>query len=448
MAFAECFVCQHRISLIEVFAITHQHFRIGNLDQFTEVFAGIYVADSKVTSCLWNRMVFFPVIQRIDFCTADSGYVHQTIWSTVKETFICAVNQPWPVGKYQSSAVFYVSAQFFFVSVFKHICHRSCQDFVVCKVMFHCNNVNIQPLLSQCTIVFLYVFVIMHIFISRSLYICDRPVVFTVIENRCQRFHVSSNRFLNLFQSFSNLCHFTENTSIVFTVMIDHRTVEFLWSTLTLTELEIQNTVWTVSNCLKRSSQKHSRFLKFIDRFPVRCRRAGFHKNERSLLDAAHQVMLHRRINGCDIFFFFVPSRIVIPGDNIENIFEFLIIQAVIIIHQVCRYRQFWTALTDCIYFIFDKVDRLVCHKTFPVKFQSMKFIFTFCGRTFNLIKTVVDMTPECGTPAFVEVFNRTIFLFQPLSELRLTQWAVAFTAKFIGNMPQHNCRMFAESFR
>ena len=56
-------------------------------------------------------------------------------------------------------------------------------------------------------------------------------------------------------------------------------------------------------------------------------------------------------------------------------------------------------------------------------------------------------MTPERGTPAFVEVFNRTIFLFQPLSELRLTQRAVAFTAKFIGNMPQHNCRMFAESF-
>ena len=76
-----------------------------------------------------------------------------------------------------------------------------------------------------------------------------------------------------------------------------------------------------------------------------------------------------------------------------------------------------------------------------------MKFIFTFCRRTFNLIKAVVDVAPECSTPTLVEIFDRAVFLFQPLSELRLTQRAMAFAAKFIGNMPQHNCRMFAESF-
>ena len=56
-------------------------------------------------------------------------------------------------------------------------------------------------------------------------------------------------------------------------------------------------------------------------------------------------------------------------------------------------------------------------------------------------------MAPESSAPAFVKILDRAIFLFQPLSELRLTQWAVAFTTKFIGNMPQHNCRMFAKSF-
>ena len=202
-----------------------------------------------------------------------------------------------------------------------------------------------------------------------------------------------------------------------------------------------------MSNCLKRSSQKHSRFLKFIDRFPVRCRRAGFHKKERSFLDTAHQIMLHSCINCCDILFFFVPSWIVIPGDNIENIFKFLIIQAVKIIHQICGYRQFGTALTDCVYFIFDKVDRLICHKTFPVKFQSMKFIFTLRRRAFNLIKTVINMTPECGAPMFIKIFDCSIFLFQPLSELRLTQRTMAFSAELVGYVPQHNCRMFAESF-
>ena len=207
--------------------------------------------------------------------------------------------------------------------------------------MFHRDNIYIQSLFSQRAVVLLHIFTIMHIFISRSLYICDCPVIFTVIEYRCLRLHVSSNRLLNLFQNFSNLCHFAENTGIIFAVMIDHCTVELFGSPLTLAELEVQNTVRTVSNCLQRSCQKHSRFLKFIDRFPVGCRRAGFHQKERCFLDTAHQVMLHCHINSCNIFFFFVPSRIVIPGDNIENIFEFLIIQAVIIIHQVCRYRQF-----------------------------------------------------------------------------------------------------------
>ena len=400
-----------------------------------------------MASSLWDRMVFFPVIKSVDLCTADSCYVHQSVWSSVKEAFVCTVYQSGPVGKYQSSSIFYIGAEFFFVSVFEHICHRSCQNFVVCKVMFHCNNVDIQSLFSQCTVVLLHIFTIVHIFVSRSLYIRDRPVVFTVIENSYLRFHVGSNSLLNLFQNLSNLCYFTENTGIFFAVMIDHSTVEFLGSALTLTKLEIQNTVRTVSNCLERTCQKHSRFFEFVDRFPVRCRRAGFHKKERRFLDAAHQVVLHCRVNSCDIFLFFVPSRIVVPGYNIKNIFEFFVIQTVKIIHQIGGHRQFRTSFTNRINLIFDKVDRLICDKTLPVKFQCMKFIFTLRGWAFDLIKTVVNVAPECCAPALVEVFDRAIFFFQPFSELRLAQRAMAFSTELVGDMPQHNCRMFAESF-
>ena len=68
---------------------------------------------------------------------------------------------------------------------------------------------------------------------------------------------------------------------------------------------KIQHAVRTMCYSLERCSQMHSRFFKFVDRFPVRCRRTGFHKKKWFLPDTAHQVMLHRRINGCDIFFFF-----------------------------------------------------------------------------------------------------------------------------------------------
>ena len=93
MAFAKCLVCQHRISLIEVFAITHQYFCIRNLDQFAKVFTGIYVTDSKMTSRLRDRMIFFPVIERICLCAAESRHIHKPIWSSAKEASVSTINQ-------------------------------------------------------------------------------------------------------------------------------------------------------------------------------------------------------------------------------------------------------------------------------------------------------------------------------------------------------------------
>ena len=55
-------------------------------------------------------------------------------------------------------------------------------------------------------------------------------------------------------------------------------------------------------------------------------------------------------------------------------------------------------------------------------------------------------MTPESRTPAFVEIFDRAVFLFQPFTELCLAQRAVAFSTELVGDVPQHNRRMFAES--
>ena len=188
-------------------------------------------------------MVFFPVIQRIDFCAAESGHIHKPIRSSAKEASVGAVNQSRPVGKHQSSAVFHISTKLFFVSVLEHICHRSRHNFIIGKGMFHCDHIHIQPLFSQRAVVLLHIFTIMHIFISRSLYICDRPVIFTVIEYRCLRLHVSSNRFLNLFQSFSNLCHFFKYAGIISAIMVNYRSMELFRSATALAELEVQNTV-------------------------------------------------------------------------------------------------------------------------------------------------------------------------------------------------------------
>ena len=56
-------------------------------------------------------------------------------------------------------------------------------------------------------------------------------------------------------------------------------------------------------------------------------------------------------------------------------------------------------------------------------------------------------MAPESSTPAFIKVLDRAVFFFQPFTELRLAQRAVAFSSKLVRDMPQHNCRMSAKSF-
>ena len=150
--------------------------------------------------------------------------------------------------------------------------------------------------------------------------------------------------------------------------MIDHCTMELLRSSLALAKLEIQHAVRTMCYSLERCSQMHSRFFKFVDRFPVRCRRTGFHKKEWFLPDTAHQIMLHFRINCSKIFFFFVPAWIIIPRYHVQNILEFFVIQTVIIIHQIRRHRDFRSSLPESCYFRLHEIDCLFRHKPLPVQ--------------------------------------------------------------------------------
>ena len=206
--------------------------------------------------------------------------------------------------------------------------------------MFHTDDIGIIAFSSKCTILFLHIFLVMHIFVSRSLSIFQRPVIFPVVENSHWRLGHTSHSFLNLLQYLSYLSHFTENSGIIATIVIDHRTMEFLRSTLALAKLEIQNAVGTMSNCLQRSSQMHSRFFQFVDRLPVGCGRTGFHQKERRFFDASHKVVLHGSIHCYGIIVFFMPAWVIIPGCDIHNILKFLIIQSVVVIHQVGSRRK------------------------------------------------------------------------------------------------------------
>ena len=286
-----------------------------------------------------NTGIFFPVIKRIDFFCTDACCFHETVRRSPKITFIRLIYKSGPVGNYQCTSIFSKGTKLFGVSVIEHIGHRYCYQLIIRQVMFHTDNIGIITFSSKCTILFLYVFLVMHIFISRSLGIFQRPVIFTVIKNSHRRLRYTSHSFLDLFQNFSYLCHFTKNSGIITAIVIDHRTVEFLGGTLTLAELEIQDTVGTMGDCLQGSSQMHSRFFQLIDRLPVGCRRTGFHQKERCFFDTPHKVVLQGSIHCCGIVVFFMPAWVIIPGSDIHNILKLFIVKSVVVVHQIggCR---------------------------------------------------------------------------------------------------------------
>ena len=64
-----------------------------------------------------------------------------------------------------------------------------------------------------------------------------------------------------------------------------------------------------------------------------------------------------------------------------------------------------------------------------------------FTGR-FHLRPVGVTVAPERCPPRLIEVFQRSIALFQPLAEFFLTQRAIAVARKLVGQVPEDDCRM------
>ena len=140
-----------------------------------------------------------------------------------------------------------------------------------------------------------------------------------------------------------------------------------------------------------------------------------------------HSVIISR-IDHC----FFMPCRVSIPGNHINFFCNFKVIQTSEIMHQICGCRKCASTLSQRGNLLMNEVCCLMSNKTFPVQVQCMKLCLTNFRRTFNLIKTVVSMAPECCAPLIIQVFNRLIFLFQPVTKCFLAKRTMAFSAILI----------------
>ena len=110
--------------------------------------------------------------------------------------------------------------------------------------------------------------------------------------------------------------------------------------------------------------------------------------------------------------------------------------------HQVSSSGKCTSSLSQCCNLMMNEIRCLMSNKSFPVQIQCMKLCLTNLRRTLNLVKAVIGMTPESGTPLIIQVFNSLVFLFQPVTKCFLAQRAVTFSTIFIGNMPQDHTRM------
>ena len=89
-------------------------------------------------------------------------------------------------------------------------------------------------------------------------------------------------------------------------------------------------------------------------------------------------------------------------------------------------------------------------HKSSPVQIQGMRPCLTDLRRSLNLVKVIISMTPEGGTPTVIQILDSLIFFLQPFAKCILAQRTVAFSAILIGNVPQNHawmCSYFLRQF-
>ena len=90
----------------------------------------------------------------------------------------------------------------------------------------------------------------------------------------------------------------------------------------------------------------------------------------------------------------------------------------------------------------------LVADEAFPVQCKPLHGVFSLRGGAFDLRPFGVIVAPEPGVPRLVDRFQRAVPCLEPAAERGLTQFTVAVTAHFVGDMPEQNSRVTAELLR
>lgn len=189
----------------------------------------------------------------------------------------------------------------------------------------------------------------------------------------------------------------------------------------------------------------HTGALQLADILPVRHARRAFHQHERpAAFKRAIDVMNKSNIGSKPAVFLpaVVPCRIRIPRDDIKQIGKLPIIQSGIRSHKIRRHRQIRVKRTDVGDFMPAKINRLIRDKTLPVQIQTVNGILAVRSRRLDLVPIYIGMAPKRCPPCIIKAVQRFVFRQQPLSELVLAKFTMAFSAVFIRNVPADDGRV------
>ncbi|TWM73186.1 hypothetical protein CHCC14688_1597 [Bacillus licheniformis] len=94
------------------------------------------------------------------------------------------------------------------------------------------------------------------------------------------------------------------------------------------------------------------------------------------------------------------------------------------------------------------KINRLIRDKTLPVQIQTVNGILAVRSRRLDLVPIYIGMAPKRCPPCIIKAVQRFVFRQQPLSELVLAKFTMAFSAVFIRNVPADDGRVMRIALR
>ena len=94
------------------------------------------------------------------------------------------------------------------------------------------------------------------------------------------------------------------------------------------------------------------------------------------------------------------------------------------------------------------KINRLIRDKTLPVQIQTVNGILAVRSRRLDLVPICIGMAPKRCPPCIIKAVQRFEFRQQPLSELVLAKFTMAFSAVFIRNVPADDGRVMRIALR